>query len=153
MGQRRRAREYALQILFQMEFESGGVDDVLRMFWERKDPPPPAVREYSEWIVRSVLDKKKEVDATLQDASDNWRLSRMAVVDRNILRIAACELLNMPDLVPAIVINEAIEIARKYSGEKAAVFVNGVLDAVRKRLETPAPAAPIKDRNNDPDKV
>lgn len=149
MGRRRRAREYALQILFQMEFETGGADEVLRMFWDREESPPPAVREYAEWLVRTVLEKKSAVDGFLQEASDNWRLSRMAVVDRNILRIAACELLNVPDLVPAIVINEAIEIARKYSGDQAAVFVNGVLDAVRKTLGSPDASAPIKEKNDD----
>lgn len=152
MGRRRRAREYALQVLFQMEFESGGADEVLRMFWERDDPPPSAIREYAEWLVRRVLENRPEVDGFLQEASDNWRMSRMAVVDRNILRIAACELLNMPDLVPAIVINEAIEIARKYSGEQAAVFVNGVLDAVRKKLEASDMRTPIKDDSDDPSK-
>lgn len=135
-----------------MEFEPGGADEVLRMFWERDDPPPPAIREYAEWLVRHVLENRPEVDGFLQEASDNWRMSRMAVVDRNILRIAVCELLNVPDLVPAIVINEAIEIARKYSGEQAAVFVNGVLDAVRKKLEAPAAPAPIKDESNDTEK-
>ena len=135
-----------------MEFEPGGADEVLRMFWERDDPPQPAIREYAEWLVRHVLENRPEVDGFLQEASDNWRMSRMAVVDRNILRIAVCELLNVPDLVPAIVINEAIEIARKYSGEQAAVFVNGVLDAVRKKLEAPAAPAPIKDESNDTEK-
>jgi transcription antitermination protein NusB len=135
MGRRRRAREYALQILFQMEFETGGADEVLRMFWERDDPPSQPIREYAEWLVRTVLENRSDLDGFLQEASDNWRLSRMAVVDRNILRMAVCELLNAPDLVPAIVINEAIEIARKYSGDQAAVFVNGVLDAVRKKKD------------------
>jgi len=152
MGRRRRAREYALQILFQMEFESGGADEVLRMFWERDDPPPQAVREYAEWLVRTVLEKRSDVDGFLQEASDNWRLSRMAVVDRNILRIAACELLNVPDLAPAIIINEAIEIARKYSGDQAAVFVNGILDAVRKKLEAPDAHASIKEDSDDTEK-
>ena len=141
MGERRKARECALQILFQLEFNAGDPPTVLRVYWEGQRASKP-VREYGTWLVRQILDHAAAVDEAIQSASKNWRLARMAVVDRNILRIAVCELLYERTLVPAIVMNEAIEIAKRYSGEESAVFVNGVLDAVVRRLAAPdAPAA------------
>ena len=100
--------------------------------------------------MEKILDNGEAIEGAIQSASKNWRLVRMAVVDRNILRIAVAELLYEPALVPAIVMNEAIEIAKRYSGEESAVFVNGVLDAVGRRLAgTPADAAdkvpPVKE--------
>ena len=142
MGQRRKARECALQILFQLEFNSGDARDLVRVYWEHQRASEP-VREYGTWIVERILDHGEAIDKAIQSASKNWRLSRMAVVDRNILRIAVCELLYEPTLVPAIVMNEAIEIAKRYSGEESAVFVNGVLDAVGRLLKGKA-ARPVR---------
>jgi transcription antitermination protein NusB len=133
MGERRKARECALQILFQFEFNSGDPRDLVRLYWEHQRASKP-MREYGTWIVESILDHAAEIDGAIQSASKNWRLARMAVVDRNILRIAVAELLYEPTLAPAIVMNEAIEIAKRYSGEESAVFVNGVLDAVGRHL-------------------
>jgi N utilization substance protein B len=133
MGERRKARECALQILFQFEFNSGDPRDLVRVYWEHQRASKQ-IREYGTWIVEKILDNGEAIDGAIQSASKNWRLVRMAVVDRNILRIAVAELLYEPALVPAIVMNEAIEIAKRYSGEESAVFVNGVLDAVGRRL-------------------
>jgi transcription antitermination protein NusB len=140
MGQRRKARECALQILFQLEFNSGDPKDLLKVYWEPQKASRP-IREYGTWIVETILGHGEAIDEAIQAASKNWRLARMAVVDRNILRIAVCELLYEPALVPAIVMDEAIEIAKRYSGEESAVFVNGVLDAVVRRLGGPAAKA------------
>ncbi|MBP1769190.1 MAG: nusB [Candidatus Aminicenantes bacterium] len=137
MGERRKARECALQILFQFEFNSGDPRDLVRVYWEHQRASKQ-VREYGTWIVEKILDNGEAIDGAIQSASKNWRLVRMAVVDRNILRIAVAELLYEPALVPAIVMNEAIEIAKRYSGEESAVFVNGVLDAVGRRLAATA---------------
>lgn len=134
MGQRRKARECALQILFQLEFNAGDPKALIKDYWEHQRAPR-RVREYGTWIVERILDHGEAIDKAIQAASKNWRLSRMAVVDRNILRIAVCELLYEPTLVPAIVMDEAIEIAKRYSGEESAVFVNGVLDAVGRLLK------------------
>lgn len=134
MGQRRKARECALQILFQLEFNAGDPKDLIKVYWEHQRASRE-VREYGTWIVEHILDHGPAIDAAIQAASKNWRLARMAVVDRNILRIAVGELLYEPTLVPAIVMDEAIEIAKRYSGEESAVFVNGVLDAVGRNLE------------------
>jgi len=129
MGQRRKARECALQILFQLEFNSGDPKTLVKGYWEHQKVSPQ-VREFGTWIVERILADGEDIDRTIQSASKNWRLARMAVVDRNILRIAVAELLYERTLDPAIVMNEAIEIAKRYSGEESAVFVNGVLDAV-----------------------
>jgi len=133
MGKRRQARECALQILFQLEFHSGDPRDVVRAYWESRKTAREA-REYGTWLVERIFEHGEAIDRTIQSASKNWRLARMAVIDRNILRIAVGELLYEPTLVPAIVMDEAIEIAKRYSGEGSAVFVNGVLDAIVRRL-------------------
>lgn len=137
MGNRRKARECALQILFQLEFNAADPAALAKDYW-RHQRVAPGIREYGTWLVERILAHRGEIDEAVQSASRNWRLDRMAVVDRNILRIAVCELLYEPTLVPAIVINEAIEIAKRYSGQESSVFVNGVLDAVGKRLAGPA---------------
>lgn len=134
MGERRKARECALQILFQLEFNAGDPQAVVKVYWKGRKTSRQA-REYGTWIVESILGHGGEIDGAIQAASKNWRLARMAVVDRNILRIAVCELLYEPALAPAIVMDEAIEIAKRYSGEESAVFVNGVLDAVGRLLK------------------
>jgi N utilization substance protein B len=133
MGQRRKARECALQILFQLEFNSGDPRTLVQVYWEHQKASRE-VREYGTWIVEQILAHGEDIDRAIQSASKNWRLARMAVVDRNILRIAVAELLYEKTLVPAISMNEAIEIAKRYSGEESAVFVNGVLDAVGRLL-------------------
>ncbi|MGZ5467775.1 MAG: transcription antitermination factor NusB [Candidatus Aminicenantales bacterium] len=140
MGQRRKARECALQILFQLEFNSADPKDLVKVYWEHQKASRE-IRQYGTWIVETILGHGPAIDDAIQAASTNWRLARMAVVDRNILRIAVCELLYEPALVPAIVMDEAIEIAKRYSGEGSAVFVNGVLDAVVRRLGAPAAKA------------
>jgi transcription antitermination protein NusB len=132
MGNRRKARECALQILFELEFNTGDPQALVRQYWEQQKAAAD-VREYAGWLVDRILDRRGEIDAAIQAASKNWRLVRMGVVDRNILRIAVCEMLDEPSLAPAIIINEAIEIAKRYSGQESATFVNGILDAVRKR--------------------
>ena len=153
MGPRRKARECALQILFQLEFNAGEPKDLIRAYWEGQKASPQ-VRTYGTWIVETSQTHRAAIDAAIQAASKNWRLARMAVVDRNILRIAVSELLYEPALVPAIVMDEAIEIAKRYSGEESAVFVNGVLDAVVRAL-APAPAkaaAPGQEGEHEPQK-
>jgi transcription antitermination protein NusB len=142
MGERRKARECALQILFELEFNAGDPPAVIRGFWERQKASKQ-VREYGAWLVQKIRENGAAIDAAIQSASTNWRLARMAVVDRNILRIAVCEFLYEPALAPAIAMDEAIEIAKRYSGEESAVFVNGVLDAVVRRLG--AAAAPAEE--------
>lgn len=150
MGRRRRARECALQLLYELEFHDNEVEGLIENFWkERKEPEE--VREYCEWLVRGVLSRRPKIDEAIQSVSKNWRLARMAMVDRNILRLAAFELEAEPHLDPAIIINEAIEIAKKYSGEEAAHFVNGILDALRRKRDE-AKAATTVNNAGSPEK-
>jgi N utilization substance protein B len=123
--------------MYQWEFAPSEPGDILSRYWENKKVTQD-VKDYCEGLVKGILSRQDEIDRAIQDVSKNWRLSRMAVVDRNILRIAVYELVGEKTLPPAVVINEAIEIAKRYSGGEAAVFVNGLLDALRKKLEKPA---------------
>ncbi len=134
MGKRRKARESALQILFELEFDNTQLEKTLNQYWGTKRASE-AVKEYSSWLVKGIVSHQEEIDSLIQSSSEHWRISRMALVDRNILRIAVFEFLHEENVVPAIIINEAIEIAKKYSSDEAADFVNGVLDAIRKKLE------------------
>jgi N utilization substance protein B len=131
MGKRRDARERALQILFELEFNEAGPEAVLARAGE-DSVRNAETAAYSAWLVKGVAARRDELDGRIQGAADNWRVARMGLIDRNILRIAVFEMFEDPNLVPAIVINEAVEIARRFSGEESAVFVNGVLDAVRR---------------------
>lgn len=140
MGRRRKARESALQILYQLEFDRAEVDEKITQFWKKKRATED-IREYCRWLIEGVLSRLEEIDAAIQSTSEHWRISRMTLIDRNILRLAAFELLAAEALAPAIIINEAIEIAKKYSGPEAAIFVNGILDALRKKIRPkPTPA-------------
>lgn len=134
MGQRRKAREDTLRILFRLEFENKQIEKTLDQYWKSKKASEE-IKEYSTWLVNGVISDQAKIDNIIQQVSEHWRISRMALVDRNILRMAVFELLYEENIAPAIVINEAIEIAKKYSGEEAATFVNGILDAVRKDLK------------------
>jgi len=134
MGKRRKAREAALQLLFQTEFNDNSLEDILKQFWKNKKADKET-RAFCRALVKNVLAHRDEIDLSIQSVSENWRVSRMAVIDRCILRMAVCELVFDEDLAPAIVINEAIEIAKKYSGTKAANFINGILDALKKSTD------------------
>jgi N utilization substance protein B len=129
---RRKAREYALQILFQVDFTKKEINNKdIEEFWsdkkERKN-----VKEFTEDIVRGTLNRLDEIDAVIEKVAENWLLKRMAAVDRNILRFAAYEILYKKDIPYAVTINEAIEIAKKFSSTESASFINGILDRLAK---------------------
>ncbi len=127
---RRRSREYALQILFQLELTDTELsDDLLNEFWEGIDEESK-VKEFTRNIVTSTLEHLDAIDETIKKAAQHWSLERMAVIDRNILRAATYELSFRDDIPASVVINEAIEIAKKYSTEDSASFINGILDRV-----------------------
>lgn len=134
MGKRRKARESTLQILFQLEFNDRGLENIFESFWQEKKASKE-IKEYCRWLVEGIVSHRERIDQLIQSVSENWRIERMALVDRNVLRIAVFELLYEENLAPAIVINEAIEVSKKYSSEESATFVNGLLDAVRKKIE------------------
>ena len=129
MRKRTQARECALKILYQLDMAGEPLDEVLPLFWEHY-PTPPEVREFAETLVRGTRERLSEIDQKLSQYAENWQLNRMAAVDRNILRFAAYELLYLDDIPPKVTINEAVNIAKKYSQEEAGKFVNGVLDKI-----------------------
>lgn len=134
MGQRRRARELALQMLFQIDLTGSTPEEVFPLFWSGRDVPRE-LRGFAERLVTRVAARRDTLDAVIAACAEHWRLERMAVVDRNVLRLATSEMLDDPDTPKAVVIDEAIEVARKFGGEDSARFANGVLDAVRLRIE------------------
>ena len=134
---RRRARAAALQMLYQSEVGRATAHEAIETYWPAHDPDgevPKLLREFANGLVRGTLDRVKEIDAVLSAHAQNWRVERMAVIDRLILRLAVYEFLAETSTPPRVIINEALELARSYSGEEAVAFVNGVLDAVRKEL-------------------
>lgn len=141
MGQRRRARECALQMLFQIDLTAARPGEVFSAFWEDQNPAPE-LRAFAERLVEGVRAERERLDRLIAEASEHWRLERMAVVDRNVLRIAVYELLFERDTPAAVVLDEAIEVARKYGSEESAAFVNGVLDAIRRHLGAGPPEPP-----------
>jgi len=134
MGTRRNARERALQILFQLEFDETPSDLIFRQYWQDRKVGEDE-RRHCETLVEGISAHRSRIDDIIQSASENWRVSRMVLVDRNILRISVYELFWGEQLAPGIVINEAIEIAKKYSGDQSATFINGILDALCRRSE------------------
>jgi len=132
--QRRKAREYALQILFRLDFTEKVIDSKdLEEFWSDKKAPDD-VKKFAEELVRGTLNKLYDIDTMIEKVTENWILQRMAAVDRNILRFAAYELFYRKDIPTAVTINEAIEIAKKFSSIESAPFINGVLDKLSKEI-------------------
>ena len=134
MGVRRRGRELALQMLYQREIAGTDVENILSSF-EELQQAPPATREFAISLVRGVISRLSELDSHLVDQADHWRLERMAAVDRNILRLALYELMFEGGTPPAVVIDEAVEIAKRFGSERSSQFVNGVLDGYLHRGE------------------
>jgi transcription antitermination protein NusB len=130
MGKRRRAREAALSILYQLEFHPGKLEAVFHAFWA-DHPLPPEVRVFAEDLVAGTVAHREEIDALIARYAEHWRFSRIALVDRNILRVATYEFLFHKDIPEKVIINEAIEIAKQYGSEDSGRFVNGILDKVR----------------------
>ncbi len=132
---RHRARELALQWLYQWEIGALDLDEVFDPGRQVELHPADAERDgLAETLVRGTAGEIARIDQLIADHASNWRLERLAVVDRVVLRLAIHELLSHPDTPPAVVIDEALELARAFSTEQAVAFVNGVLDAVRRTL-------------------
>jgi N utilization substance protein B len=162
MGKRREARERAVQFLFQQELNPPeNLEQALEQFWnsqtsaalaEEKGPstwgeavvlPPPTaeeaeLRQFAEPLIRGTLEHRPEIDALIQKYVQNWDFNRIAAVDRNILRLAIYEMFHREDIPPVVSINEAVDIAKRFSTEDSGKFVNGVLDRVKSDLMRPA---------------
>lgn len=136
MGARRKARVCALQMLFQFDVAQPRVDELVETYWgEFGDEFGEVDQEFSNRLALGAVSHLKEVDELIRSRAENWRISRMAIVDRNILRLAIYEFLFEPETPKTVVINEALEIARKFSTFEATQFINGILDAIKRDLE------------------
>lgn len=162
MGKRREARERAVQFLFQHDLNPPeNIEAALEQFWEgqrgaeiarekaraswgeKPEPVPPsaddlAVRLFADPLIRGTLQHREEIDRHILKHCQNWELSRIAAVDRNILRLAIYEMLHRDDIPPVVSINEAVDIAKKFSTQDSGKFVNGILDSVKADLMRPA---------------
>ncbi len=134
MGGRRKAREFALQMLYQAEASGTPMSDVAAAFWDEREAPSD-LRVFAERLAGGTASNLATIDAILAESLENWRLERLAIVDRNILRLAVYEFLHETETPPIVIIDEAIEIARRFGGEDSWQFANGILDAVRRKLE------------------
>jgi transcription antitermination protein NusB len=162
MGMRREARERAVQFLFQYDLNKPeNLEEALNQFWdsqraaaiaedkgrarwgEKIELPPPsseeaAIRQFADPLIRGTVERLAEIDAKIQQYAKNWDLGRMAVVDRNIIRLAMYEMLHRDDIPPVVSINEAVDIAKRFSTDESGRFVNGILDKVKGELMRPA---------------
>jgi N utilization substance protein B len=135
MGTRRKSRELALQMLFQADMGKQDSDQVRESFRRERGDVGTDVRDFAEDLFRVATSRSAEIDRLIEGHAENWRMERMAAVDRNLLRGAVAELLGFPTTPRAVIINEALEIARKYSSPESVQFINGVLDSVSKELD------------------
>ncbi len=119
-----------MQMLFQGDLGKQEPDEVRRLFWESRDDVDAETRGFAEDLYRVATAKQAEVDALIQEHAQNWRLERMATVDRNLLRAATAEMLGFPKTPAAVIINETLEIAKRYAAPESMNFLNGVLDAI-----------------------
>lgn len=162
MGNRREARERAVQFLFQSDLNPPErLDEALEQFWQSQrsaaiqaeqastswgeptELPPPtaeeaAMRVFADPLVRGVIEHRAELDSVIERHVRNWSMDRMAAVDRNVLRLAVYEMLHREDIPPVVSINEAVDIAKKFSTHDSGKFVNGILDKVKGELMRPA---------------
>ena len=143
MGKRREGREAAVQFLYQLDLNGETSPGDAEAFWALHSGPGKAAvtaktRTFAEQLVSGVLAHRDEVDERIKKYTANYELNRLAAVDRNILRLAIYEMLHAPDVAPVVIINEAIEIAKKFGGDKSGGFVNGVLDRIKQELGRPA---------------
>ncbi|HEY5056159.1 MAG TPA: transcription antitermination factor NusB [Acidobacteriaceae bacterium] len=134
MGTRRKSRELAMQMLFQGDLGKHSPEEARRLFWASRDDVDDETRGFADDLYRVATERKDEVDGLIVRHALNWRLERMAGVDRNLLRAGVAELLGWPNQPAAIVINETLEIARRYAAPESVQFLNGVLDAIAKTV-------------------
>ncbi|HOK04777.1 MAG TPA: transcription antitermination factor NusB [Victivallales bacterium] len=149
---RRKARQLAIQFFFQYDYSEGNFEEDLLIFWENIrnfEPDLPhgkkfeKIKNLSDKFINTYIQNKKMVDEKIQSFAKNWRLERMAVVDRNIMRLAVSEMLFIDEIPPVVSINEALELSKKYGSETSPVFINGILNSVKNTLNRP-PREPLK---------
>ena len=143
MRKRTLARECALKVLYQIDITKISVEEAAANYWE-SNPAEPDVVTFATGLVSGTIAHKESIDALLSKHADNWTIERMAVIDRNVLRLGAFELLHLDDVPSKVAINEAVELAKRYGGDESSKFVNGILDTIHKtapRSQSPDVAA------------
>jgi len=130
MTRRSRGREVALQVLYQVEQNPGVSPEEIHRFIQRRLLEDRKLCEFTEGLINGVKEHQERIDATISQVAENWRLDRMATIDRNILRLGAYEMLFRPEVPAKVAINEALELAKRYSTAQSSRFVNGILDRV-----------------------
>ncbi|MEO7144113.1 MAG: transcription antitermination factor NusB [Bryobacteraceae bacterium] len=144
MPARHRSRQRALQVLYQLDMRRQPMEEAISAYYEtlysEEEPARPEPDSFMEQLVRGTFAKSADIDRRIVERSAHWRLERMPAVDRNILRLAVYEMLEQ-GTPPAVVIDEALELARQFAGDESVAFINGVLDAVRRDIKTSAPDA------------
>jgi N utilization substance protein B len=136
-GTRRKSRELALQMLFQLDMGKQTTDEVRKTFWAERRDLDEKVRGFADDLFRVASEREAEIDQLIEKSAEHWRMERMAAVDRNVLRAGIAEFLGFPETPRPVVINEALEIARRYSTPESVQFINGVLDSVARELGDP----------------
>jgi N utilization substance protein B len=152
MGSRRKARECALQMLFAADVAEIPADDVVRSYWAElgESDLDETAREFATRLAARTLSNLELLDERIRSRAEHWRISRMAVVDRNILRLAVYEFLYEPT-PRTVAINEALEIARRFSTYEATQFINGILDAIKRDLDEQQPQKNVQPESEDTD--
>lgn len=134
MGKRRKARELALQILFRLDLGQENLTDEMLEGFLNENSASEDIKEYTRILVKGTVNNTTEIDKIITEYSENWSIDRMASVDRNILRFSIYELHQRHEIPSSVIINEAIEIAKKYGTEESGSFINGVLDTIAKEM-------------------
>ena len=135
MGTRRKSRELLLQMLFQADMGKQSLEDVRPTFWAERGTVDPESRGFADDLFRVATEHSAEINGLIERHAEHWRMDRMAAVDRNLLRGSVAEFIGYPSTPKPVIINEAIEIARKFSSPESVQFINGVLDSVGRDLE------------------
>jgi len=133
MRKRTKAREYVLQMLYQVDITQGNWQETLKNFWETNEEQDVSLelKDFSAELLGGVVEHMQEIDQKISKYAANWQLERMAFVDRNIMRLGCFELIFREDIPPKVTINEAVELAKKYSGSESSKFVNAILDQIK----------------------
>ncbi|MBM4276560.1 MAG: transcription antitermination factor NusB [Deltaproteobacteria bacterium] len=133
MGKRRRSREFSLQVLYQIEITKQNALQAMVQLRENISPEG-GEGEFAKRIVLGVMEHRQEIDRLIEERSENWRLDRMTMIDRNILRIAIFELLYCSEVPPKVTLNEAIDLGKRFGSEESGSFINGVLDRIQNEV-------------------
>src|SRR5262245_50347501 len=148
MKKRTRARELALQFLYQLDLRGPELLPEARAFF-RSEEDDKSAREFAAQLVNGVAEHREELDQVIRAVAQNWEIARMAAIDRNVLRMAAYELFHCPDVPPKVAINEAIELGKRFSTQNSGAFINGILDKIKDRARAGAPARPLAEPSEE----